>query len=404
MKEAADVSSSSIIKNNLDSWHKFIPHRNEMTSSNCWYVQNFDVLPASLTQKMTNLNFYVDIEKWFEEDEVEMIMKRLLGSSNHTLFTEHQTDNYFCVPTVFLIGFPKCGTTLLYKYFESHPLFAKPRWKEDEFWRDFTKTSNIKYKQLQVLIYLFHFFGASDKMRRNTNMFTVDASASTVFAASQLFGSFDKDICFVPWILHNTLPQSKVVIIMRNPVDRLWSDFWYFCSRSRWKSNDKYKIPKKITLVASEIFHNHSISIIEQFHKCISSGHSELYCTNLTGSTPGHEAGCKDLRLGLSIYYLHVLRWFSIFPQNQILLIRMEDLSADPLSTMKLIWSFIDVQRTNSVIKDKVNKNPWITSSEYAANFRMWPETRNILREFFNPYNIKLAKLLKDERYLWNDV
>jgi hypothetical protein len=34
---------------------------------------------------------------------------------------------------------------------------------------------------------------------------------------------------------------------------------------------------------------------------------------------------------------------------------------------------------------------------------KMLPETRALLRAFYDPYNRKLATLLQDERYLWND-
>ena len=39
-------------------------------------------------------------------------------------------------------------------------------------------------------------------------------------------------------------------------------------------------------------------------------------------------------------------------------------------------------------------------SDKYA---KMLPATRDMLRAFYEPFNKKLAQLLNDERYLWND-
>ena len=91
----------------------------------------------------------------------------------------------FCLPSVYLIGFPKCGTSLLYSYVASHPLFAKPRWKEGQFWRDYVRTSGRRYKELDVLIYLYHFHDASNIIIKNRRKFTMDASVSTVYGTLQ---------------------------------------------------------------------------------------------------------------------------------------------------------------------------------------------------------------------------
>ena len=34
---------------------------------------------------------------------------------------------------------------------------------------------------------------------------------------------------------------------------------------------------------------------------------------------------------------------------------------------------------------------------------KMLPETRALLRSFYEPFNRKLAAMLQDDRYLWND-
>ena len=47
--------------------------------------------------------------------------------------------------------------------------------------------------------------------------------------------------------------------------------------------------------------------------------------------------------------------------------------------------------------------NEWKEMDDGAA-FEMFPETRKLLREFFHPYNVRLAELLADEQYLWTET
>lgn len=50
------------------------------------------------------------------------------------------------------------------------------------------------------------------------------------------------------------------------------------------------------------------------------------------------------------------------------------------------------------------NVNEWIKSTEYRKDFIMPKNTRNVLNNFFEPYNKMLSRLLKDDRYTWKDI
>lgn len=376
-----------MIERNLNAWYKFVPKQQDMNSYNCWYAEPLH-LPANLERKMKDVATFVDIEHQFTKDELNVLSNAFNIGNGSALQPNTQ---YLCLPKAYLIGFPKCGTTLLYEYFESHPLFAKPHSKEGQFWREYVKTSKDRYKELEVLIYLFHFFGASQVIRSNPKMFTVDASASTVFAAAQPLVRVEYDMCSIPVTLFKTLSKSKFLIIMRNPIDRLWSDFWYFCSR--WKANNKSK--KNYYALASETFHNYTISAVKDFNTCVKD-HTIFHCA-MQGTVAGEDVACTDVRLGLGIYYAHMQRWLSVFPHDQILPIRMEDLVSDPVRTMNNIWSFLGVPSTDKLvpIEKKVNRG------KTGGEFTILPETRKVLIDFFEPYNLMLANLLDDQGYLW---
>jgi N-acetylgalactosamine 4-sulfate 6-O-sulfotransferase len=358
-------------------------------------------LPQKLFKKMTDLNTFVDVEKQFSKLEMKTILSHVLSSNKRTL---NRGNYHFCLPHTFLIGFPKCGTTLLYNYLEEHPLMVQPRNKEGQFWREFVSTRNIEYRELQVLLYLFHFYDASRAIQKHAEMFTIDASASTVFASSQPHVDLGKDSCVVPALISNVLPDSKFLIVMRNPIERLWSDFWYFCSRSEWRNKDlEIRVPDHILSKASEMFHDFTVLAIQEFAECMNKNHSQFYCATLVGSISGETAGCKRVRLGLSLYSVHVQRWLSVIPQHKLLLIRLEDIVTNRTETLNKVWSFLNVPSIVTVRKSKINRNSWIARSKYAAHFTMLDKTKELLQNFFYPYNLKLATLANDERYLWNE-
>ena len=50
------------------------------------------------------------------------------------------------------------------------------------------------------------------------------------------------------------------------------------------------------------------------------------------------------------------------------------------------------------------NVNDWIKSTDYRKDFTMPKYTRNMLNNFFEPYNKLLSRLLKHDRYMWKDI
>lgn len=339
---------------------------------------------------------FIDIDKTFEESEMKLTVEKMKNSTLPA--TRTVTETHFCLPTTYLIGVAKCGTTLLYKYIEAHPKVARPHTKEGQFWREFVQTQKKFRREFEVLLYLYHFHNASSMIQKDPSKLTLDASASNIFTTLHPLRQAEKDICIAPLMLSRTLPKVKLLVIMRNPIDRLWSDFWYFCSREHWKN----KVPDTVVLAASEKFHNLTVAAVQQFIRCIDSGHTQFHCTDLAGSYPGKDGACEKVRLGLSLYYIHLVKWYSVFPKDQILRVKFDELVSDPSKTMAKVWPFLGVPAMNAtpIIKPP-NANEWIDSSRYREHFKIWPKTRSLLHEFFRPYNLALAELLQDIDYLW---
>ena len=56
-----------------------------------------------------------------------------------------------------------------------------------------------------------------------------------------------------------------------------------------------------------------------------------------TGVGYAPEVACKGPRIGLSLYYFHIVRWLNILPRDHILFLRTEDFLTDPYTAMKQV-------------------------------------------------------------------
>lgn len=402
-----------MVNASLTSWRKFIPKYRNMLHSNCWYV-NFKQISPTMSKKLSSWYQLSHIEHLYSVEQASKIINAVLGNNQRASFIENSTwssvanREFFCLPKVYLGGVPKCGTTTLYNLIVSHPNIEQPFEKEGQFWREFVLAPNQTYRDLEVLLYLYHFRSASKRIKSDYyqhQKFTIDASASTVFASAKKWVNVEKDMCMVPLILSQVLPDTKLIFILRNPTDRLWSDYWYFCSRNQWvDKSGRVAVPDSVLDKSSEIFHNLSISVMQEFLDCVRHGASEFECTVRAYSDAGEIHACQKVRLGISLYYFHVVKWLSVFKREQVMIVRMEDLVKDPYSVVSAVWRFMDlnpVSKNHFKTNVKSNVNAWIGSEKYKENFKMWTVTRNLLNAFFAPYNKRLAVLLNDDRYLW---
>lgn len=206
----------------------------------------------------------------------------------------------FCLPRVLLAGFPKCATSSLYSMLIRHPQIAQARTKEEHFWRDFFFGEiKLPHKQLQVLYYLFQFESASRRIRLHPSHLTIDGSTTTVFPGLCAPIENEEDICIFPKMLTHILPGQKVIFMMRDPVDRVYSDFWYLCSKFHWKTGDNITVPEPYLKEATSIFHNASTLVIGAFKACLGR-RSVFECVRKASVGYAPEVACRGPRIGIS--------------------------------------------------------------------------------------------------------
>lgn len=107
------------------------------------------------------------------------------------------------------------------------------------------------------------------------------------------------------------------------------------------------------------------------------------------------------------MYFYTLSQWLQYYPREQFLIIRTEDLKESEATVAAEMYSFIGAgtfsnqeleKEEQSMQEKKAQSFLYVNSTE--EDF-MHPKTRKLLLDFFHPHNVKLAKLLQDDRFLW---
>ena len=197
----------------------------------------------------------------------------------------------FNKPNFFLLGAAKSGTTSLYHYLKSHPQVFMSEIKEPTFWcEDFQVVTNpIKYFEL----------------------FDTVAEEKRVGEASHAYLSDPK----VARLIKALFPESKFIIILRNPAERAYSLYNHMkrYGHESLKSFEKALSEESDRLQSKDFRHNNG----QYFH--------------------------NFLYFGSGLYGEQVNRYLSYFDVSQFLFLTFDELKANVQSTMEKVWSFLDV-------------------------------------------------------------
>ena len=116
-------------------------------------------------------------------------------------------DTSSSLPNFLVIGAPKCATTSLFRYLETHPQVYMAPGKELRFF-DKSFDRGIDW-------YTAHFAGAAGEraLGEVTPLYLIDQAAAPRIASM--------------------LPDAKLIAILRHPVDRAYSQYWHSRLRDR---------------------------------------------------------------------------------------------------------------------------------------------------------------------------
>ncbi len=318
----------------------------------------------------------------------------------------HFTSKVACLPKVMILGFSKCGSMFLYSLLTKGLSLDYQLTKEPRFWVSTgprpEKNPHIPDPN-DVILYLTNFAKASRWIEgyNRSDVVTIDSTLNVLSDWTRYYSNEPPvNYCQMAAVIPEVLPDSKYIVVMRNPVDMMYSVFWYSCtSRSR--------LPREDQLRGPDIFHERVVTKLDQFHHCMQKYSLEWCVVNITYNLYSPELpSCGKTRFEVGIYYVQIHKWLSVNPRDNCLFLTLEEVSANPDMALNQLANFIGLPTYNSqpLSEIKLYKN-----TQHQIDYHNDPllhmrrDTKQLLTSFFRPYNQKLAELLGDPKFLWED-
>jgi len=252
------------------------------------------------------------------------------------------------LPDFLIIGVPRSGTTSLFNYIIEHPAVFQPLWKEVAFFS--------KHYDKGVTWYKSHFTSKLTKSfitSRGKDFQTGESTPNCLYHPQ------------APKRIFEVIPKVKMILLLRNPVDRANSHYWQSVRKTRETSSFEDVITKQMN----------EDPISDE--KAFLPGGGDFANRYISGG----------------IYTDRIKRFFEIFPKDQILILKSEDLYDDPKSTYKKTLEFLNLSKYEMQNFKKFNY--------YEDQPDMDKSIRQKLIEFYKPHNEKLYKLL-DRNFNWD--
>ena len=257
------------------------------------------------------------------------------------------------LPDFLIAGVAKCGTTSLYDWICEHPHVVRPT------------TAGRPRKEL--LFFDYNHYRGLDWYRRH---FPLEAERDTFerehgrpfltgeATASYLTGHW------VPGRVRKAIPEVKLIVSLRNPVDRAYSAF-QMSRRERLEECESFEAA--LALEDERL-----------------AGELERVRRNPRYNPPLPPPLGYWSYLHRSRYADHVARWLEFFPRDQLLFLEFEQLAADPQGTLDQVHAFLGLSPYRN------QDLPTLNAASYAG---MDPRTREVLVDYFRPYNQRLREL-----------
>ncbi len=104
------------------------------------------------------------------------------------------------------------------------------------------------------------------------------------------------------------------------------------------------------------------------------------------------------LFLRASLYSVFIRDWLSVFPRDQLLVIRGEDYYANRADTMQKLFKFLDLAPLPPDLAKAISQGAVVNAR---GGMMMRSHTKTLLTKFYKPFNEELAALLNDSNFLW---
>lgn len=253
-------------------------------------------------------------------------------------------------PEFLIIGTKRGGTTSMFKYLQRHPNIL-PMWPGVE---NAKKTHYFDQNyQRGPLWYRSHF--PTDLQRQRVEKAT---------GARAITGEAAPYYMFHPLVLERvvkTMPQAKVIVLLRNPVDRIWSHYH-----------------ERVNAGTEQLGFREALDAEEERMR----GEAERLV-----SEPGYYSERHDFSSYRSRgrYLEHLAPWLDQFYPDQLHVVRSEDLYSQPQVVLPAAHRFLGLPELPPPTPHRFN---YVPASTIDAETREW------LADYYEPHVVALEERL----------
>jgi hypothetical protein len=249
------------------------------------------------------------------------------------------------LPNFLIIGAAQCGTTTLHSHLREHPDIYLPASKRPEP----------------------HFFLKGDEYARGLSHYSERHF-------SEWHGQTAVGEISTSYIYHEAvaerirmhLPKVKLIAILRNPVDRAYSNYWHTV-----KSGLETLSFEEAVLTERE----RTAGILDRFWREV-----QPYAY-----------------VGRGFYYKQLSSYLRYFRRERMLILLFDDLVGRPAGVLRDIFGFLGIDE--GVVPSSLDR---VENRLTSADARMRPETRRKLLEWYREDTERLSNLLNRDLGCWN--
>ena len=251
------------------------------------------------------------------------------------------------IPDFLVIGAKRCGTTSLYQHLSEHPCISRSPRDNIGFFNENYHLGINWYKSLFPTVFY-------KKKMESKNKQCLFFDVTSTYMEEELTA---KNV-------YEVNPNQKIIVILRNPVDRAYSHYHV---------NVKEKSEKR----------SFEDAVFEEMNRIKSERITQNKNKNLRVFTPNNIHYLKK-----GFYALQLKSWFKIFPREQILVLSTEEFQEDQNLIYKKIFDFLNIPNMKIKSIEKMEKGNYIP---------MKHDTRNLLLDYFRQCNHELFELINSE-------
>jgi len=246
------------------------------------------------------------------------------------------------IPDFLVIGAKRCGTTSLYQHLPEHPCISKSPHDNMGFFNDNFHLGVNWYKSFFPTTFtrnkIKSKFGGFLAFDVTTKYMEEESTANNVY---------------------QTKPNMKIIIILRNPVDRAYSQYHLSVRQTAERRSFEDVVEENMNRLNKESHEHYEIK-------------------------PKFSAK-EDNYLKKGLYALQLRYWLKIFPRENILIVSTEEFESNQQIIYNKIFEFLNISKFEVKNTKKMQKGnyPPIKS-----------ETRNLLLDYFRQHNHELFELI----------